>query len=242
VTIGKIKIDGVMVFEFSMDTKDVLKDTEVKVFASNAVQVAGDAFQLKNFFYQTFSELPYAEPTLDACADGRENCYQLIGSDATVPTVRTKIATFNAAVNHEISVDIKCGSMNADVYRNIVTISNNAGRGEIGDRIFNIWQNRESPGTLLVNIADSIETINDFGFLFTCTQGEWNTYTLSQRQNSDDPASTLIEFTVDGARQHRRSVPTSGLFSGEVFAYAALHNPANAFEVRNFSYQFFEEI
>jgi hypothetical protein len=150
-----------------METKDVIKDTEVQVFASNAVQVAGDAFQLKNFFYQTFSELPYAEPTLDACTDGRENCFQLIGSDATVPTVRTKIATFNAAVNHEISVDIKCGSMNADVYRNIVTISNNAGRGEIGDRIFNIWQNRESPGTLLVNIADSIESINDFGFLYT---------------------------------------------------------------------------
>jgi len=243
VTIGTIYIDGVKVHEFAMDTEDVLKDTDIKVFASNNHNVAADAFQIKNFSYQTFAEVIFVlGPPPVACTDGSDKCYELIGSSAIVPSIGNKLAKFTASVNHEISVDIKCGSMNADVFRNIVTISNNAGQGEIGDRIFNIWQNHNQPGRILVNVADPTSNFNNSGFYFTCNQGEWNTYKLSQRQKTDDPSSTVILFTVDGVRKHKRTVPTSDVFSGEAFAYAARHNPADAYEVRNFVYQFFDEI
>ncbi|CBY36928.1 unnamed protein product, partial [Oikopleura dioica] len=241
VTDGAIYIDDVKVHQFVMDTEAVLKDTDIKVFASNG-DLAADAFRIKNFSYQTFAELPYSELAPNACTDGRENCYQLIGSDAIIPTNGNKLAKFTASVNHEISVDIKCGSMNAGVFRNIVTITNKAGRGETGDRMFNIWQNHLTPGKLLVNVADPTGNFNDSGFYFTCTQGEWSTYTLSQRQKIEDPSLTVILFTVDGVRKHKRTVPTSDVFSGDVFAYAARNHAADAYEIRNFSYQFFDEI
>jgi len=243
-TSGTIYIDGVKVHEFVADTKDILKEGTVKVFASSNFSVPADSFAIKNFSYQTFAERPYSEPALIPCSDARANCYEFIGSSAMVPRNNARISPkFAAHVNVEISVDIKCASMNADVYRNIVTISNDLGRGENGDRVFNIWQTIDEPGKILVNVADPSSNFNDSGFYFTCTEGEWNTYTLSQRQRSSNGDGTDIIFTVDDVVKHRRVVRTADVFKdGDLTVYVARHNPATAFEVKNFSYQFFDEV
>ncbi|CAG5104845.1 Oidioi.mRNA.OKI2018_I69.chr1.g1597.t1.cds [Oikopleura dioica] len=241
-TTSTVYIDGVNVHSVRAETSEILKDVPIKVFLSKGLPAA--AFQIRNFFYQTFAELPYEEPTAAPCSDGRENCFEFVGSVPVVPELNLRKATITAHANNEISVDIKCGTMNDNVHNSIVEITSGAARGVLGERVFMIWEAPIGrPGKLLINVADPTGVKNDTGFWFDCNDGDWNTYKLSQRQNAGDPALTDIVFTIDGVTKHTRQVPTADVFrNDDIKVYAGRWHPAINYEIRNFSYQFFDDI
>ncbi|CAG5104846.1 Oidioi.mRNA.OKI2018_I69.chr1.g1598.t1.cds [Oikopleura dioica] len=241
-TTSTVKIDGVNVHSVRAETSEILKDVPIKVFASKGLPA--NAFQIRNFFYQTFPELTYEEPTAVPCSDGRVNCFEFVGSTPAAPQLNLRKATITAHANNEISVDIKCGAMNDNVHNSIVEITNGAARGVLGERVFMIWEAPTGrPGKLLINVADPTGVNSDTGFWFDCNEGDWNTYKLSQRQNAGDSSLTDIVFTIDGVTKHTRQVPSADVLrDDDIHVYAGRWHPATNYEIRNFSYQFFDEV
>ena len=144
---------------------------------------------------------------------------------------------YTCNLNYKISVDVQCSHDHAPGnYYNILRVGR-GGEGSFGDRVFMMTKDKESRGVL--NLAFLKETGQN-RVQNECTDGEWNTYSLIQRQMLNDTSRVRLSVQIDGVEGGSYEMDTSAanqLANKKLKVY--LSDPftpfsATSFNVRNF--------
>jgi hypothetical protein len=154
---------------------------------------------------------------------------------------------FTPALNFKLSIDIQCSHDHpAGKFYNIFHITKGGNFGGFGDRVFAIWQHIGRPGLLFINFN------NAFGDHATkidsdCNDGEWNTYSLTHRQISNNPSRLKLSLRKDGNEIKTHEMDTSRanqLTNMELKVYLSdpWHTAASAYNVKNFFIEEYDEI
>ncbi|CAG5104970.1 Oidioi.mRNA.OKI2018_I69.chr1.g1718.t1.cds [Oikopleura dioica] len=176
---------------------------------------------------------------------GKENCETFINSCETYPIPSDKISTIEATVNFKSSIDIQCShGMPNGRWLNIFHISAGGEIGQPGDRFFAAWR---FPHDERLHFALGAP---EGGFAkyknLNCVDGEWNKYTLEQRQVPDSLNTVMLIFSRDDEVLLTGYYGVKDVFTGSVDVFLSrrpsLREIASDYAVRKFYYQKFPEI
>jgi hypothetical protein len=238
-TYSTVTIDGVEVQEVRQDTHTVLAaGTNVDVYFSDKYMNAADAFQVRNFFHQTFDELYYEIETVMDCRE--ESVCNILGEDdARFPYKNHHVATVTAAVNYRISLDVLCDAMPVGEWYNMIHMTTGEGR------FFYVSQRDSDADQLLVEASDPTRDSGFAGRWTGCPAGEWTTITVENAQDVSNPAVTTLKFFNDDDLLHEQSAPTEDFMSGDelmVYISSPYSKNSETHQLKNFVYERFEDV
>jgi len=230
-----------LLHEQSAPTEDFMSGDELMVYISSPYSKNSETHQLKNFVYERFEDFPV----------GPLNCEEddfctIVGADPVSPETGNLAATVTAAKNFKFSIDIKCShAMDFGEFKNIFHVTNGPGDGVFGSRHFAIWRERNRNKMHMAWANPKTPSGHSRNY-FECNDGEWNTYTMTKRQQASNLAWTWYTLAIDGVTQSAKRFhePTYGpFFDGEVFqVWLSRSEAGTAFEVRNFTYEKFADL
>ncbi|CAG5104781.1 Oidioi.mRNA.OKI2018_I69.chr1.g1535.t1.cds [Oikopleura dioica] len=233
----EILFDGEVIESQLVRKQDVFNGSLNVEVASDFGWPAATDHYVRNFIHQDLS-------CPDPCF-GEENCETFVDACEIFPSASNQLSTIQASANFKASIDIQCNhNMDMGRWLNIFHMSAGGEAGNPGDRFFAAWR---QPNDQRLYFARGVP---HGGFAeyknVDCVDGEWNTYTLEQRQDEDSPDTVRMTFSIDDEVVTNNVYPTSDVFTGSVDVFSSRKsNPADVaseFAVRNFFYQTFEEV
>jgi len=157
------------------------------------------------------------------------------------------LSEFTHALNFKISVDVQCSHTRpTNDFYNILRVGRSGDYGNFGDRIFMINHDIHRRGVLNLayntNNDDRQERVQR-----ECNDGEWNTYSLTQRQIENNSSFVRLSLEEDGLEIGSHEMETSianKATNMELKVYLA--DPwhvfaATTFNVRNFFLEQYDE-
>ena len=99
---------------------------------------AAAAYQVKNFYYQIFSNIDYEIVPLLECEE-KFFC-EIIGDRTRFAIKDYHVATVAASINHRISVDVFCSAMPVGDWYNLIHMTTGGNNAVLGERFFLISQ------------------------------------------------------------------------------------------------------
>ncbi|CAG5104849.1 Oidioi.mRNA.OKI2018_I69.chr1.g1601.t1.cds [Oikopleura dioica] len=236
-----VTINGDVVKEVSTATSGVINGGEFKVMASNKWNSAAEDYSIRNFYYQTFEEVPYC---FDPCDGEDGNCQTLVDSCEINPSQNNQLDSITASVNFDLSFDLLCSNnMAHGEWTNILWIV----RARDNQRMMGLFKNSDDH-RLRLNTANPEVTGTANPFLSKgwseCTDGEWSTIRYHQQQNAANPAVTDVTVTNNDEVVISASFAT-GLVTKdeelEVFVSNHFNPSGSDYAIRNFVYKTSEE-
>jgi len=170
-----------------------------------------------------------------------------IGSEPMQPIQNKIISQFTPALNFKLSIDIQCSHDHpAGKFYNIFHVTKGGDYREFGDRVFAIWQHVDRRGLLHINFSKASGGATQIDS--DCNDGEWNTYSLTHRQISNNPSRVKLSLRKDGNEIKTHEMDTSRaneITNMELKVY--LSNPwtaaaASEYNVKNFFYEEYDRL
>jgi len=131
-----------------------------------------------------------------------------------------------------------------DEWFNIIHVTAGGDLGGLGDRTFTMARMPAS-NTMYMTVTDPTRPWNHKWTPISCTQGEWNTYSVEVRQHEDDSSMLVYQMKKDLTLIHESTFQVSrGKTSGplQVFTSNPFDGVATEYSLRNFYYQTFETV
>jgi len=169
-----------------------------------------------------------------------------IGSEPMQPIKNRIIREFTPALNFKLSIDIQCSHDHpAGKFYNIFQITKRDQGGSFGDRVFAIWQASSSRGLLHINFSNSDEKATVINK--ECNDGEWNTYSLTHRQISNNPSRVRLSLRKDGNEIESHEMGTSRAnhltnMKLKVYFSHPWTAVASKYNVKNFFYEEYDRL
>ena len=140
-----------------------------------------------------------------------------------------------------MSVDVFCDhSLPLGAWKNIFHVTSGGDVGNIGERFFGLWRNGSSSELHMTinhptyNYAQKQQSVD-----FSCTQGEWNTYTLQLTSVTGESGLVAYSVDKDGNVLMSGTYDVSGAYSsGPLYFYVSdpWYDEGSSYLVKNFIY------